>query len=433
MENAITLPGIHMGMDRVIAKKRPPLAWIIGGAFALLLMVMFLYQLLVVDTTPIQTARRSEIKISAARKGDFQEYFIVNGYVAPAKSIFIDAQEYGIVQSVYADQGSIVKRGELLALLRNEELESQLSAKEAELRDLTQELSGCGIVLDQVESRGRALVFELDHQIEVARDEYESDKALFDASAVTRNDLRKAERELEYLIGKRAMLLSSNELDIALRKQEEEKLRNSIEILRIDLRRLQGRIAALTVVSPAYGQITSFNASVGEVKVVGARIAQLDSMDTLKLKADIDEYYLPKIAIGNRGSFTVMDVKGEELPCGVSVSWISPDVKGTTFEADFKFDSAPANLRIGQRFLLRIELGKKREAVVLEQGPFFQATGGRWVYLVDASGSRATRKDIVVGRSNPDCLEVTSGLEPGDRVVVSDYSGFNGLSKISLR
>jgi HlyD family secretion protein len=422
-----------MGMDRAIQKKKFPLGLMIGGGLVLALIALFSYQLLFVDKTPIQTAKKSEIKLYTVKRGDFQEYFLVDCFVAPDRSIFIDSQEYGIVQSVRTEQGSVVGKGQVLIVLQNDELESKLLLKEAELRDAMQDRDSSGVRRQQLEARGREQLFELDHQIDVAKDDCETKEALFDASAISKSDLQKARRELEYWTSKREMAVKSNELDLALQAQEDQKLRNSIDILKLDLRRLQERIGSLAIVSPAYGQITSFSASVGEAKNIGSRIAQLDIMDSLKMKANLDEYYLPKLEVGNKGSFTSLDVKGGEVEYGVRVSWISPDVKNSSFEADFKFDAAPANLRIGQRFLVRIELGKKRESVLLAQGQYFQTTGGRWVYLVDASGGAAARKDIVAGRSNPDFLEVLSGLAPGDRVIVSDYSGFNGLQRISLR
>lgn len=430
---AVLFPGISMGMDRVIKKKKLPLGWILGGGMLFALVCVFAYQLAVVDKKPIQTVKKSEIRISTVKRGDFQEYFQVDCYVAPVRSMYIDSQEHGIVQSVHAEQGNVVTRGEVLIKLQNDELESQLLLKEASLRDEMQDQEGSGIRLQQLETRNKEELLELDHQIQVASDDCTMKKALFDGRAVSQSDLQKAEKELEYLSAKRAILVKSDELDLALLRQQDEKINNSIESTKIDLRRLKERIGSLTVASPAFGQIATFSASVGEIKEAGARIAQLDIMDSMKLKAEMDEFYLPKLAVGSRGSFTYLNTKGEDTECAVSVSWISPDVKNNTFEVDFKFDAAPMNVRIGQRFLVRIELGKKRPAVMLEQGPFFQTSGGRYAYVVDASGGSATKTDIVVGRSNPDYLEVVDGLAPGDKVVVSDYSGFNGLQRISLK
>ena len=430
---AVLIPGNSMGMDRVIKKKKLPLGWILGGGTLLALVCVFAYQLAIVDKKPIQAVRKSEIRISTVKRGDFQEYFQADCYVAPARSMYIDAQEYGTVQSIHAEQGSVVSRGQVLITLRNEELESQLLLKEASLRDGMQDREGSGIRLQQLEIRNREQLLELDHQIEVTSDDCAMKEALFDGKALSQSDLQKSKKELEYLSAKREILMKSDELDLALLRQQDEKIENSIESAKIDLRRLKERIGSLTVLSPAYGQITTFNASVGEIKEAGSRIAQLDIMDTMKLKAQMDEFYLPKLAVGNKGSFTYLNTKGEDTECAASISWISPDVKNNTFEVDFKFDAALMNVRIGQRFLVRIELGKKRPAVMLEQGPFFQTSGGRYAYVVDASGGSATKKDIVVGRSNPDYLEVVDGLAPGDKVVVSDYSGFNGLERVSLR
>lgn len=420
-------------MDRVIAKKKLPLGWIIGGSLIFGLLCVFAYQLTIVDRKPIQTVKKSEIRISTVKRGDFQEYFQIDCYVAPARSMYIDSQEHGIVQAVHAEQGNIVNRGQVLITLQNDELESQLLLKEASLRDETQDQEGSGIRLEQLENRTKEQLLELDHRIEVASDDCATKKALFDGKAVSRSDLQNAEKELEYLTAKREILVKSGELDLDLMKQQDEKITNAIERSKIDLRRLKERIGSLTVVSPAFGQIATFSASVGEIKEAGARIAQLDIMDSMKLKAEMDEYYLPKLAVGSKGSLTYPDAKGEDAACPVSISWISPDVKNNTFEVDFKFDAAPMSVRIGQRFLVRMELGEKRPAVMLEQGPFVQTSGGRYAYVVDASGGSATKKDIVVGRSNPDYLEVVDGLSPGDRVVVSDYSGFNGLQRISLK
>jgi HlyD family secretion protein len=422
-----------MSMDRIISKKKSPLGWILAGGFLLVMIALFAYQILFVDKTPIQSANKSEIKIATVAAGSFQEYFQVNCYVAPSKSMFIDAREYGIVQSVSVEQGEVVKKGEVLLVLRNEELESQLQQKEAELRDEARDRDTSGLRIEQLETANKDRLFELDHRIDVAKDECERDQALFEASALSRSDLDRAKRELDYLMARRGLVLKANELELALRRQEDEKLRSLIEIHSIELRRLRGRLADLTVVSPAFGQVTEFGVSVGEAKNVGTRLAKLDIMEPLKLRADVDEYYLPKLKLGNKGSFTGMNVKGEDEERAVTVSWISPDVKSSTFEVDFKFESPPSNLRIGQRFLVRIGLGDKREAWLLEQGPFFQTTGGKWVYLVDPSGRGATRRDITVSRSNPDFLEIVGGVSPGDKVVVSDYSGFNGLARIGIK
>jgi HlyD family secretion protein len=203
--------------------------------------------------------------------------------------------------------------------------------------------------------------------------------------------------------------------------------------LLIDIARLSDRVRALTLLSPAYGQIAAFNASVGESKNVGSRIAQLDILEPLKLKATLDEYYLNKIDVGAKGTFPYPNRKGEDSLIGVTVSWVSAGVKSNAFEIEFSFDASPPAVRIGQRLVIRVVQGKERDALLLEQGQFFQATGGSWVYLLDGDGKSAAKKAIVAGKSNPDYLEALGGLKAGDKVIVSDYSAFGGAERISLK
>jgi HlyD family secretion protein len=137
--------------------------------------------------------------------------------------------------------------------------------------------------------------------------------------------------------------------------------------------------------------------------------------------------------VGLRGSFETEDSSGKQARRGMAVTWVSPNVKNSIFEVEFACDPGPGGLRVGQRFSARVELGESREAVVLAMGAFYRDTGGSWVYVVDPSGSTASRRAISAGRSNPDYLEILGGLSPGERVVISDYSGFDGAERVSLK
>ncbi len=422
-----------MGMDRVIQKKKLPLGWILGiGAIAALI-VVFVYQIRVIDKKPAQSVKKTDIEISTVIKGEFQEFFVANGYVAPARSLYIDSQEYGKVQHLYVEQGDIVNKGQVLLTLANDELESERLLKEAELANALKDMGNNGLRLTQMETGNRELLLELDHQVDVLQTDVDNKTTQFQAGGLSEKELEKARKELEFWAAKREIAVKSQELAVALLAQEGEKIGNSVEMFKIELRRNANRIKTLTVASPAYGQITELNASLGEIKNIGSHIAQLNIMDTLKLKATLDEYYLTKTRVGNKGEFTYQDGQGNSKKGSVTISWISPDVKGNTFDVDFKFDAIPSNIRIGQRFVVRVELGEKRPAVLLSQGSFFQTSGASWVFVVDPSGNTALRRSITAGRNNPEWIEVIKGLAAGERVIVSDYSRFTNLDKIELK
>jgi HlyD family secretion protein len=422
-----------MGMDRVIKKKKLPLGLAVGIATLAALAVLFGYQLLVVDKKPVQATKKSALRIATVKRGPFQEFFLVDAYIAPFKSIYIDSREYGIVEGVSVDRGSIVRKGELLAKLQNGELESQLALKNAELELLKGDLDGNSTRLQSAELENRQRLQELDHRVDLLQDERDRTGALFKAGAVTEAEYTKANKELAFWSGKKELLLSAQQLGLQSIRQDGARIRRSMDQLRIDIARLADRVRALTLLSPAYGQIAAFNASVGESKNVGSRIAQLDILEPLKMKATLDEYYLNKIDIGAKGTFPYPNQKGEDGLVGLTVSWVAGGVKSNAFEIEFSFDGKPPALRIGQRLVIRVAQGKERDALLLEQGQFFQATGGSWVYLLGGEGNVADKRAIVAGKSNPDYLEVLGGLKVGDKVIVSDYSAFGGAERISLK
>jgi HlyD family secretion protein len=420
-------------MDRLITKKKGR-AGLVGGIAAIVALAgFFAYQLLVVDKKPLQATKKSSIRIAAVRRGPFQEYFLVNAYVAPYKSVYIDSREYGIVLSVKADRGSIVREGETLVTLQNDELASQLALKEATIESLKKDLAANDTRLRCAEAEDEARLLEIDHQIDLLDDELRRQESLFEAGAVPESAYRKARKESEYWKEKRRLFLSSRELGLEAIRQEAVKIEDSIALLRIDAKRLSDRVRALTLRSPAYAQIAAFNAAVGESKSVGSRIAQLDIMDPLKLKATLDDYYLSKTEVGAEGSFPYPNRRGEEVRFPIVVSWVSADVKDNAFEIEFAFVGEAPAVKIGQQLVVRMEQGKEREALMLEQGQFVQSSGGNWVYLLGADGSSAAKKAIRAGKSNPDYLEIIDGLEAGDRVIVSDYSAYAGAERIMLK
>ena len=423
-----------MGMDRVVKRRKFPIGRVLGAGTIVALIAVFIYQLRVVDKRPLQIANRADIQISAVKLGDFQEYFQVNGYVAPAKRMFIDSRENGIVTRVHAHSGDIVAKGQVLLELQNDDLESARELKEASLNSARQELQNNGLEIRELGIRNSEDLLEIDHQVDLLQSEYDVKSSLQPFGGVSARELQTAEKELVFLRQKRENMRTSQELDLALLEQDGEKVKSSIDIMELDLKRLNARVETLTITSPAYGQITAFDASVGETKAAGQRIAELDTMDKLKIRANLDQYDLPKIAVGDTATFAYQSGTEEKSECVVTLSRISPDVTSNALDVDFTFDGGmPRGLRIGQRLQLSVRIGEKRQATLLAQGPFYQTTGGTWVYVVDPSGSTATKRKIAIGEGNPDYFEVLEGLKPGERVVVSDYTGFPNLDTIRVK
>ncbi|UPT69110.1 MAG: hypothetical protein M0D57_11055 [Sphingobacteriales bacterium JAD_PAG50586_3] len=157
-------------------------------------------------------------------------------------------------------------------------------------------------------------------------------------------------------------------------------------------------------------------------------LAQIDDISDYKIRARIGEYYGNRLFEGLKGRF-LFDGKTYTLV----VKKIYPEVKDGEFQADMVFEGdKPTNIKRGQTLQIKLELGQTSQAILLPRGSFFQDTGGAWVYVVDANRV-ATKRDVKLGRQNPNHYEVLEGLQPGDKVITSKYSGFNNADEIVIK
>lgn len=118
----------------------------------------------------------------------------------------------------------------------------------------------------------------------------------------------------------------------------------------------------------------------------------------------------------------------------IDVMKVYPEVRDGRFQVDLQFtNKIPDNLRTGQTYHIRLELGQPVEAVLLPRGGFFQSTGGQWVFVLDESGKSATKRNIRIGRQNPLFYEVLEGLNPGEKVITSSYEMFGGNDRVEMR
>lgn len=423
-----------MGMDRIKKKSRFPLKWILGISIPLAFIGVFAYQVLYVDNTPVVFAKTDELKIARVVQGEFQEYVNVQSIVIPGGTIYIDAGEAGIVEDVSVKQGSIVIQDMELVQLSNHELELELMAQKTKLTQQQYELEDVGLAIEQQKNQIKASLLDLDFQLQQNEDEFLRKKELFAQQIISANEFERAEKEYAFWQTRKTMLMESNETDLNMLAQKRKKIEAGMQLLQTELEGLQYRKENLRITAPATGQLTVLNAFPGETKYRGARIAQLDLINSYKIQAKVDEYYVSQIVVGCKGSFTGIDQEtGLERIYDVTVSRVSPDVQNNVFEIECDFaDAMPKGIRSGQSFLLRLEMGEKKDAIMLPRGPFVQTTGGSWAYVLDKTGSTATRRTIRIGKNNPDYLEILEGLDIGEDVIISRYDDYDNVTQIVL-
>jgi len=185
----------------------------------------------------------------------------------------------------------------------------------------------------------------------------------------------------------------------------------------------------LVITAPVSGQLTSLNAEIGEAKVRGERLGQIDILDGFKIIAPVDEHFITRVQLNQPAHFSI----GSKA-YSVHLNKIYPEVVNGQFRIELGFDEVePEDIRRGQTIHMRLELGNSSQAILLRRGGFYQETGGQWVYVLDEGGASASKRKVKLGRQNQDVYEVLEGLEPGDKVITSSYRQFGDYEQLFFK
>ncbi len=416
-------------MDRRIEKKpllRRRSFWIYASGIALFLILVVL---ILTDTGAKLNVDADKITISTVAEGDFQEFIPVTGTILPRTTFYLDAILGGTVEKKFVEEGAMLKKGDKII---------QLSNTNFQLNNLQQETFTYQQINDarntrlQIEQNSNALEnalvaanFGLINYTEI----YDRQKALWEKKLISLQDYEQAENNYHQAIQQRQLAYQNFAQDSVLKQIQLEQIASSIDRLQKNLELIRENIENLTVRAPISGQLTSLIAETGQSKSPGDQLGQIDAVDGFKVRADIDEFYIARVAKGLHATVEI-DSKNYSL----IVTKVYPEVTSGKFQVDMDFDGkVPDGIRRGQTLQIRLQLSERTQALLLPRGGFYQKTGGQWVFVLNPSGDMAAKRQISLGRQNPDYFEVLSGLKPGDRVVTSSYDNFGDVDKLIIK
>jgi HlyD family secretion protein len=415
-------------MDQIIKKKKWPRRRIITYASAGTFVLLILYMLIFQTNRSTLNVETEKLTISTVQRGPFQEFIPVMGEVLPVQTIFLDVEEGGLVEKIYIEAGSAVKQGDKILKLSNTSLLMDIMYREAELFQQLNNLRNTRLLFEQSRLALERDLADLDFQVEKQKRKYESYQTLHEEKLISRHDFENTRDEYELVKNKRRLTAESQEKDLLYRQQQIVQLEDAVKRMEENLKVAKGKLDNLTLRAPITGTLTSLQAEPGQSKSPGERLGQIDAPEGFKARAGIDEFYIDRIQKGKPGQF--------ELSGGtyrMVVSRVYPEVKDGKFSVDLEFPGRQApGIRRGQTLHIRLELSDVAEALLLPRGGFFQKTGGNWVFVLEANGKTAVKREIRLGRQNPDVFEVLGGLAAGERVVTSSYDNFGDNERLVL-
>lgn len=417
-------------MDRVIEKKHKWLnkktIWLtIGGVLVLLVA----YNIFFGDKSSKLNVEREKITIEPIIESEFKDYTAIIGTVEPIKTIYLDAIEGGRVEEILIDEGNMVKKGDVILRLSNTNLILEISNNEAGVLRSINDMENTKINLELQRINRKQTLIETERLLKQQKRQYEYNKKLFEDEHISQEEFDQSFEQYNATKQQFELFKEALKSDSLYRKVQLASMNNQIKNLQENLRIIQGRMENLKVKAPVDGELANLNPEVGEVISYGNRIGTVNILDDYKLRVEIDEHYIARVRRGLPGSF---DFAGSKYT--LVIDKVYPEVTNGRFAVDMVFTSEkPNQIRIGQTFRLKLELGESKHAVLIPRGGFYQSTGGQWVYVVDEDRDVAVKRSISIGRQNPRYYEVLEGLEPGEKVIVSSYDNFNEVDQLILK
>ena len=415
------------GMDRAV-KRRMPLSNKIGLGVAGLLALLFavwLFDMLTGGRSLTVNAQR--IQVSPVTTGTFEDFIPLRGRLVPSSTVYLDAIEGGRVEEILVEDGAMVETGQPIVRLSNTNLQLEVLGREAAVTEQLNNMRTIELQLEQNRLSHRRNLVEIDYQITRLNRALDRQREMAAKNLVSQSTLDELNDELDYYVARRDVTRESQDTDARMQEAQLTQLRASGEQLEKSLAFARTNLDDLNIRAPLAGKLSGFNVEIGQSITRGGRLGQIDDPNGYKLSANIDEYYLGRVDLGQSA---VAEYGSENLD--VNISKIYPQVNNGQFEVDMSFAEQPENLRRGQTLQLRLSLGDNSDALLIPNGAFYQETGGNWVFVVSQDGSQAVKRTVRLGRRNTDFIEVLEGLEPGERVITSPYTSFVGMDRLMI-
>lgn len=419
-------------MDRKIESKKGIAQWFskkklpywLGG-----LVVVFVAYLLLRSDLRTFRVNADTLTVSEVISGEFNDYIRVSGQVQPMTTIQVSPLESGVVHEIFLEEGAQVKAGDKILELKNENLDMQILNSEADLAEKENLLRNTLISMEQEKLSVHQEMLQLETDVKRNRRAYEAQKQLYQEELIAREEYLRAEEDYDLAKSRLELVKNRAVQDSLYRNIQVKQMQESLSNMRVNMQMIRRRKEHLILTAPIDGELGLLDVVLGQSVSSGMKIGQINNLSSYKIEAQIDEHYIDRVMPGLEAQFERQDESYQAV-----IRKVYPEVRDGKFKADFKFDGTlPENIRTGQTYSLNLQLGQPEEAVMILRGTFYQKTGGRWIYVVTEDGSKAYKREIRIGRQNPQYYEVLEGLEPGEEVITSGYDNLGDNDCLILK
>ena len=410
------------GWKAIFQKKYLP--YLFGAVF-----LIFVAILLLRSNASVLRVSADVVTISNVEKGEFNDYVRLTSTAQPITTVQLSPLETGVVERIVAEEGTKVRRGDVIVEMSNNSLSMQILQSEADLAEKQNILRNTLISMEQERLTLKQDRLQLDIDVDRKYRAYMRNERLYKNNLLAKEDWMQSKEDYELALNQRTLNEEKQYQDSLFRSNQVGQMEESLRSMSLNMQLIRQRVDNLKIKAPIDGEVGMLNVVLGQSVGEGTAIGQVNDLSAYKVTAQIDEHYIDRVTIGLTASFERQDNLYEMV-----LRKVYPEVREGQFRADFVFSGeVPENIRRGQTYYLNLQLGQPTEAVIIPRGSFYQLTGGSWIYVVNAEGTKAFRRKIRIGRQNPQYYEVLEGLDPGEKVITSSYDNFGEHDVLMLK
>ena len=411
-------------MDTVITHKTNKKKYLIIALPIFLILGYFIFTS--VTKKRSLNVKKAEISIKTVEEGFFEDFLVFQARVEPMNSMLVNIIEGGAVQEIYVGNGDIVVKGQPLARLYNPNSELNYMQQETAIIEQINNLNKAKLDLRNQELNLAKDLISIEHDYLDAKNLYDLNKKLFDQEILAKNEWQITQENFRFQKERMNIIKQSVTKEKQANQIQIGQLNQSIAIMDKSLAILRDNKKNFLITAPQSGRLSSFEPIVGKTYTQGVSIGTIDVMKGYKLVADVDEFYLDKIKMNQKGT---VEFNGKTL--GIEIVKIIKEIKSGQFQVELNFASTEnIDLQQGLSFGVRLNLSEKTKSILLSKGSFNQETAGKWIFVVN--GTTAERRNIKLGRENPLYYEVLEGLKVGEKVVTSSYKDYQEVAVLNL-
>ncbi len=416
-------------MDKIIEKKKWTTKKISIILASSLFVLFLLFTFVFADRKSKLNVEKEKITITEVKRASFQEFIPITGTVEPIQTFYLDLADGGRVVQKFVQEGAFLKVGDPIVKLDNPNLSLQVMSTQSSFLQAESMSRQTRLTFEQNLLNKQDQLLNLNLNLFNQERTYKNNKVLFEKGMISKNEYEDGKEKYETLLKSKELVLEVLKRDSLTFTQLVQQSESNVEMSKNYLNLVKDQLANLTVKAPIKGQLTSLNAEIGQSVNSGYRIGQIDNIDSVKVRAEIDEHYISRVTEGQTGEYQL-----DEKSYTLKIKTVYPQVTNGRFYVDMVFTSnKPKGIRRGQTVHIKLQLGGLSDAVLVESGGFYSTTGGQWIFVVDKSESFAVRYPIKIGRQNPLYYEILEGLKPGQKVVTSSYDTYGDIGKLILK